>query len=228
MLTIEQVKAELGKRDRPLLVGVSDDLIEERMLVNSFYPQPRIYFSDYVKRHPRGIIFPEKYCIRQTVTNPVSFIREGLSTGDQLWVHPDYVNNELMKGFNPDFSPWYVFLIKGSITAINQIIYIAFSKLVRWTFDLAIAKGVSMVEVSTRYMLCSSNNMETGVVLKGDLVALQENYNVYVHLIPEIVFYQLRSSQDPVVDKTKSSVDLSDDPVLDLHPDLLAMFGSSN
>ena len=221
---LNKIKEELENRTKPILVGVSDGLVEERILVNSFYPRPRIYFLDYVKAHPRGLIFPEDYCTRQNVTQPVYLEKEGLLTSSQNWGHPDYEENDLMKGFNPDFSPWYVFHIKGSTTAVNQIIFSAFSNLVRWSFDLAIAKNAKLVEVSTRYMLYSSNNPENGVILTGDITELQNKYNVYVHLIPEITFFHVVDSIDPPKTSSPSLEALSVDPVLDLHPDLLAMF----
>lgn len=222
--SIESVRDELEKRGRPILVGVSDGLIEERMLVNAFHPRPRIYFMDYVKAHPRGLIFPETFCKRHLITQPVSVRKEGLDTGDIQFDHPDYLENEWMSGFNPDFTSWFLFRVKGSTTAINQTLFTSFSKLVHWTFDLAIAKGYSIVEVSTRYMLYSSKSRASGVVLKGDLVELQKDFNVYVHLIPDIAFYSLHDVLEPE-EPIKDLDDLDvEDPVLDLHPDLLAMF----
>lgn len=227
MQSLEEIRNEVKKRKNPILVGNSEGLIEERILVNSFHPQPRIYFSDYVKNYSRGLLFPTDYCSIQTITRPVPVVEEGLYTGEKAWEHPNYRENEEIKGFNPDFAPWYVFHIKGSVTTINRTIFTAFSKLVNWSFDLAASKGVKLVEISTRYMLYSSNNRDTGMVLRGDLVALQELYNVYVHLIPEITFYHLLEQYEPVETEPEEAAPAPEEPVLELHPDLLAMFENS-
>ncbi|PIE02237.1 MAG: hypothetical protein CSA81_08345 [Acidobacteria bacterium] len=232
MATIHEVRTQVASRHKPFLVRFENGYVVEKLMVNAFHMNPRIYYSDYLKDHPRGIVFHEDFCVRKPQAAPVMHTPEGLFTGEQVWEHPDYSSNKVLnkfsKQFGPELMPWLVFRIKGSATSINQSLYTAFSRLTKWALDLAEEHEVKMVELSTKYMLYSSRNKDKAIPLKGDLVTLQDNYNVYVQLMPELSFVQLKEEAESTDNPEQESDNPSSDPVLDLHPDLLAMFSEFN